>query len=81
MAVSLSVWPEEQKRTPDIFTKDDVCHAEFDFNRFAFHDNNISEKAFRHKLVQVRSRTTMLVTNTVILTTAKPLERITLQRF
>ena len=46
-------WPEEQKRTPDIFTKDDVCHAEFDFNRFAFHDNNISEKAFRHKLVQV----------------------------
>ena len=46
-------WPEEQKRTPDIFTKYDVCHAEFDFNRFAFHDNNISEKAFRHKLVQV----------------------------
>lgn len=80
MAVSLSFGRKEQKRTPDIFTKDDVCHAEFDFNRFAFHDNNISEKAFRHKLVQV-TRTTMLITNTVILTTAKPLERITLQRF
>lgn len=46
-------WPEKQHRTPELFTQDMVCDAEFDFNRFAFHDDNISEKAFRHKLVQL----------------------------
>lgn len=46
-------WPEFQKKTPELFTREMVCDAQFDFNRFAFHDQNIYEKAFRHKLVQI----------------------------
>ncbi|MCH5268407.1 MAG: hypothetical protein J1E62_08700 [Lachnospiraceae bacterium] len=46
-------WPTSQDKTPDAYTQEAVCNAEFDFNRFAFHDDNISEKAFRHKLVQI----------------------------
>ncbi len=46
-------WPAYKKKDVDIFTGDMICDAQFDFNRFAFHDMNIYEKAFRHKLVQV----------------------------
>lgn len=46
-------WPDFQNRPPEMFTREMICDAEFDFNRFAFHDQNISEKAFRHKLVQM----------------------------
>ena len=37
----------------DLFTRDMVCSTQFDFNKSAFHDDNINEKAFRHKLVQI----------------------------
>lgn len=46
-------WPLSSKKEPDIFTKDMVCDTQFDFNRLIFHDQNINEKAFRHKLVQI----------------------------
>ncbi len=46
-------WSEYQQRQPEIFTKEMVKNAQFDFNRFAFHKENIGEKAFRHKLVQI----------------------------
>lgn len=41
------------KKDPDIFTKDMIFDTQFDFNRLIFHDKNITEKAFRHKLVQI----------------------------
>lgn len=46
-------WPMHTKKEPDIFTKDMICDTQFDFNRFIFHDQNITEKAFRHKLAQI----------------------------
>lgn len=46
-------WPENTGKKPDIFTKDMISDTHFDFNRLIFHDENITEKAFRHKLVQI----------------------------
>lgn len=46
-------WPHYQNRSMEIYTQEMICDTEFDFNRSAFHDQNISEKAFRHKLVQM----------------------------
>lgn len=46
-------WPENTGKEPDIFTKDMISDTHFDFNRLIFHDENITEKAFRHKLVQI----------------------------
>lgn len=46
-------WPLMQNRIPELYTREMICDAEFDFNRFAFHNQNIAEKAFRHKLVQM----------------------------
>lgn len=46
-------WSKINKRSPSFFTQQMICDTEFDFNRFAFHDKNINEKAFRHKLVQI----------------------------
>lgn len=46
-------WPMYTKKDPDIFTKDMIFDTQFDFNRLIFHDKNITEKAFRHKLVQI----------------------------
>lgn len=46
-------WPFSSKKKPELFTRQMICDAQFDFNRFAFHDQNIYEKAFRHKLVQM----------------------------
>ena len=46
-------WPENTGKEPDIFTKDMISDTHFDFNRLIFHDENITEKAFRHKLVQM----------------------------
>lgn len=46
-------WPEISGKAPELFTRQMICNAQFDFNRFAFHDQNIYEKAFRHKLVQM----------------------------
>lgn len=46
-------WPADRKKSPEQFTRKMVYDTQFDFNRFAFHDNNIYEKAFRHKLVQI----------------------------
>lgn len=46
-------WPPTDGKKPDIFTKDMICDTQFDFNRLIFHDQNITEKAFRHKLAQI----------------------------
>jgi len=46
-------WPPYSKRPQELFTRQMVIDTQFDFNRFAFHDDSISEKAFRHKLVQM----------------------------
>ena len=46
-------WPESQHKSPNLYTRQMVSNAQFDFNRFAFHEDNIYEKAFRHKLVQI----------------------------
>ena len=46
-------WPDYTKKEVELFTRKMVIDTHFDFNRFAFHDDNISEKAFRHKLVQI----------------------------
>ena len=46
-------WPSSSGKEPDIFTKDMISDTHFDFNRLIFHDENITEKAFRHKLVQM----------------------------
>lgn len=46
-------WSISSGKKTDIFTKDMVCDTQFDFNRLIFHDQNINEKAFRHKLVQI----------------------------
>ena len=46
-------WPATSIKEPEIFTHDMICDTQFDFNRLIFHDENIPEKAFRHKLVQI----------------------------
>lgn len=46
-------WQIRRNRIPELFTQKMICDTQFDFNRFAFHDKNINEKAFRHKLVQI----------------------------
>lgn len=46
-------WPLYTDKEFELFTRKMVVDTQFDFNRFAFHDDNISEKAFRHKLVQI----------------------------
>lgn len=46
-------WPEASGKSPELFTRNTVINTQFDFNRFAFHDDNIYERAFRHKLVQI----------------------------
>ncbi len=46
-------WPKHSGKAMELFTRKMVIDTQFDFNRFAFHDDNISEKAFRHKLVQM----------------------------
>lgn len=46
-------WPYYSNKPKELFTRKMVFDTQFDFNRFAFHEDNISEKAFRHKLVQI----------------------------
>ena len=46
-------WPLSYSRSNSLYTRQMICDTHFDFNRFAFHDDNINEKAFRHKLVQI----------------------------
>ena len=46
-------WPNISHKPYSLFTREMICNTQFDFNRFAFHDENIYEKAFRHKLVQI----------------------------
>ncbi len=46
-------WPAASEKSPELFTWQMICDTQFDFNKVAFHDQNISEKAFRHKLVQI----------------------------
>ncbi|MDY3854238.1 MAG: hypothetical protein SO170_04660 [Butyribacter sp.] len=46
-------WPSLSGKERELFTRKMVIDTQFDFNRFVFHDDNIYEKAFRHKLVQI----------------------------
>ena len=46
-------WEPELHKPARIYTQKMVNDTHFDFNRFAFHDDNLNEKAFRHKLVQM----------------------------
>lgn len=46
-------WQTDKEKAPELFTRKMICDTQFDFNRFAFYDQNINEKAFRHKLVQM----------------------------
>lgn len=46
-------WQESKKKKREFYTRKMVINTQFDFNRFAFHDVNIHEKAFRHKLAQI----------------------------
>lgn len=46
-------WPWYTRKPMELFTRKMVIDTQFDFNRFAFHDDSIYEKAFRHKLVQI----------------------------
>lgn len=46
-------WPTYMEKKFELFTRKMIIDTQFDFNRFAFHDDNIYEKAFRHKLVQM----------------------------
>ncbi|MCD7826792.1 MAG: hypothetical protein LUH14_12685 [Clostridiaceae bacterium] len=46
-------WPKATRKEMDFFTRKMVIDTQFDFNKLAFHDDNIYEKAFRHKLVQM----------------------------
>lgn len=46
-------WPESRQKSFELYTRQMVNNAQFDFNRFAFHEDSLCEKAFRHKLVQM----------------------------
>ena len=46
-------WPPHTNKNFTLFTRRMVIETQFDFNRFAFHDDDVYEKAFRHKLVQI----------------------------
>lgn len=46
-------WPHYQNLPMETYPQEMICDAAFDFNHSVFHDQNISEKAFRHKLVQM----------------------------
>ena len=46
-------WQASTRKKREFYTRKMVIDTQFDFNRFAFHDVNIHEKAFRHKLVQI----------------------------
>lgn len=46
-------WPPHTNKNFTMFTRRMVIETQFDFNRFAFHDDDVYEKAFRHKLVQI----------------------------
>ena len=46
-------WPPHTNKNFTLFTRRMVLETQFDFNRFAFHDDDVYEKAFRHKLVQI----------------------------
>lgn len=46
-------WQESKNKKREFYTRKMVIDTQFDFNRFAFHDVNIHEKAFRHKLAQI----------------------------
>ena len=46
-------WPAHTQKHFTLFTRRMILESQFDFNRFAFHDEDVYEKAFRHKLVQI----------------------------
>ena len=51
--LSGAVWVTFQGGEDRFFTKEMIENCRFDINRLAFESGNISEKAFRHKLVRL----------------------------
>lgn len=46
-------WPPASQKEPTLYTQTNIQDAHFDFNRFAYHEKNFIEKAFRSKLAQI----------------------------
>lgn len=46
-------WPPASQKEPTLYTQTKIQDAHFDFNRFAYHEKNFIEKAFRSKLAQI----------------------------
>lgn len=46
-------WPFASQKEPTLYTQAQIRDAHFDFNRFAYHEQNFKEKAFRSKLAQI----------------------------
>ena len=49
----LIFWPLSEHRDTTIYTNQMIREAHFDYNRFAYHEQNFNEKAFRSKLSQI----------------------------
>ncbi len=49
----LIFWPVSSHREATIYTSQMIREAHFDYNRFAYHEQNFNEKAFRSRLAQI----------------------------
>lgn len=49
----LIFWPVSSRREATVYTSRMIREAHFDYNRFAYHEQNFNEKAFRSKLAQI----------------------------
>ena len=49
----LIFWPVSSHRETTVYTSQMIREAHFDYNRFAYHEQNFNEKAFRSKLAQI----------------------------
>lgn len=51
--LSGAVWVSFRGGEDKFYTKDMIANSRFDFNKYAFDQGNVHEKAFRHKLVRL----------------------------
>ena len=49
----LIFWPVSSGKETTVYTSQMIREAHFDYNRFAYHEQNFNEKAFRSKLAQI----------------------------
>ena len=49
----LIFWPVSSHKETTVYTSQMIREAHFDYNRFAYHEQNFNEKAFRSKLAQI----------------------------